>query len=377
MFRLHSLSSMRHLLLGAASAIALLAAAAPAQAASVYVTNSGANTVSQYAVSGGKIFPRSPGKVAAGKRPWGVAVSPTGKYVYVTNINGNNVSQYAVSGGRLFPRHPATVPAGSRPGGIAVSPDGHSVYVANEVGGNIFERGNVSQYTIGPGGKLSPKTPATIPAEHRPGEVVVSPDGDSVYVRNLFESQPPHCSETPGAISQYDVGPSGILSAKSPPCASAPSESSGLAISPDGLDVYFGGYSCGTVCAAARFDVGPGGLLSRTRDFLVGCEGQQVVVNPDGRSAYVTNACDQVRQYDRDPTGLLTAKYPAGVAAGSRPEGLAMSANGYSLYVANSGDDTVSQYTVGALGRLFPRSPAKVAAVNEPVGVAVNPPAIP
>jgi DNA-binding beta-propeller fold protein YncE len=375
---------MRHLLLGAASVVGLLVAAAPAQAASVYVTNINGNNVSQYAVSGGKLFPRSPGKVPAGNGPWGVAVSPNGKNVYVTNINGNDVSQYTVTGGKLFQKIPARVPAGSRPRGIAVSPDGHSVYVANS-GSCGFDSsgGNVSQYTVGSGGKLSPKTPARVLAGCGPEDVVVSPNGESVYVRNFINDNFDFCNDDLGAISQYDVGPGGSLSAKSPPCASAPAQGSGLAISPDGQDVYVAGFFCGgrecRSTSGVRFDVGSGGLLSRSGYIYVGCDGsREVVVSPNGQSAYITNACNRVRQYSRAPSGTLPSKIPAEVAAGSSPSGLAMSANGFSLYVANAGDDTVSQYTVGdPRGKLFPRIPAKVAAGNQPVGVAVNPPAIP
>ena len=62
----------------------------------------------------------------------GVAVSPDGTSVYVTNIGSSDVSQYDVGGGGvLTPKTPATVAAGGVPVGVAVSPDGASVYVAN------------------------------------------------------------------------------------------------------------------------------------------------------------------------------------------------------------------------------------------------------
>ena len=51
---------------------------------------------------------------------------------------------------------PATVAAGATPLGVAVSPDGGSVYVAND------SRDSVSQYDVGAGGALSPKSPATV-----------------------------------------------------------------------------------------------------------------------------------------------------------------------------------------------------------------------
>ena len=48
--------------------------------------------------------------------------------------------------------------AGAGPFGVAVSPDGRSVYVANAIGDTV------SQYDVGAGGALQPKTPATVAA---------------------------------------------------------------------------------------------------------------------------------------------------------------------------------------------------------------------
>lgn len=381
MLRFPLLGQRLDLLLVAATAIALMATPSVAQAASVYVINYGANTVSQYDVGPrGRLSPKTPRTVGAGNRPTGIAVSPNGKNVYVTNVIGNNVSQYTVGpGGKLFPKIPARVPTGLRPQDIAVSPDGHSVYVVNE------RSDNVSQYTVGRRGKLSPKTPATIRAGYGPQDVVVSPDGDSVYVRNIFNDAgaPDPCYDVHiGSISQYDVSPHGSLSAKSPHCASAWGQGSGLAISPDGQDVYMAGFFCGgSTCqsdAGESFDVGHGGVLSHSDFFYVACDGSwEVVVSPDDRSVYVTNACGRVRQYHRSPTGRLLSKFPAGVAAGSSPAGLAITPNGTSLYVANYNGDSISQYNIAARGKLSPKGPAKAPAGNQPLEVATNPPAIP
>ena len=97
--------------------------------------------------------------MAAGVDPFGVAVSPDGGSVYVANAASDSVSQYDVgAGGALAPKSPATVAAGDVPFGVAVSPDGGSVYVANVSGDNV------SQYDVGAGGALSPKSPATVAA---------------------------------------------------------------------------------------------------------------------------------------------------------------------------------------------------------------------
>jgi DNA-binding beta-propeller fold protein YncE len=208
----------------------------------------------------------------------------------------------------------------------------------------------------------------------------VSPNGQSVYVVNR-DSVPWDAADD--GISQYTVGPGGKLSPKSPPGVEAYQAPTGLAVSPDGLNAYVAWiFSGGSSCCdfGGQYDIGPGGRLSQDDFFTIGgCRDgrNEVTVRPDGQSAYITTGCGFVRQYDRAAGGALTPKSPAAVVAGQFPRGLAMSANGTNLYVANFNSDNVSQYTAGAGGKLVPKSPSKVAAGNQPVGVAANPPAIP
>ena len=100
-----------------------------------------------------------------------------------------------------------------------------------------------------------------------------------------------------------------------------------------------------------------------------------VAVNPDGKSAYVTDLLDNaVSQYDIGAGGALAPKTPATVAAGAFPGGIAVSPDGKSVYVSNSNANTVSQYDVGAGGALTPKTPATVAAGTFPQGIAVTAP---
>ena len=99
-----------------------------------------------------------------------------------------------------------------------------------------------------------------------------------------------------------------------------------------------------------------------------------IAASPDG-SVYVTNAFgDDVSQYSRGPGGVLVAKTPATVAAGTDPLGIAVSANAASVYVANDLDNSVSQYEDGPGGLLTAMSPAAVASGTSPEGVAARGP---
>ena len=88
--------------------------------------------------------------------------------VYVTNTSADTVSQYSVDRtGALSVKAPP-VKAGSDPAGVAVSPDGKSVYVANEVDGTV------SQYTADQTGTLSPAATTVKPGGF-PVDVAVTP----------------------------------------------------------------------------------------------------------------------------------------------------------------------------------------------------------
>jgi DNA-binding beta-propeller fold protein YncE len=163
--------------------------------------------VSQYTVgAGGMLTPDSTATVAAGYSPVAVAVSPNSRYVYVTDGSADGargVLQYTVgAGGMLSPHSAATVAAG--PAGVAVSPNGRYVYVANEHSAGGL--GVVSQYTIGAGGMLHPDSPPYVNAGDSAFAVAVSPNGRYVYVTNqaMF-------GKGPGDVSQYTIGAGGML----------------------------------------------------------------------------------------------------------------------------------------------------------------------
>jgi DNA-binding beta-propeller fold protein YncE len=388
---LRTVSGRRCLWLAVVSAAALLLAAAPAQAAPfVYVTNLFDDNVSQYDMgAGGLLAPLSPPTVASGQHPAGLTVSPNGKSLYVTNAGpfegdaaappstGDSVSQYNIrASGGLSPKRPRRVAAGDSPVAVAVRPDNKSAYVVNEFGDSV------SQYHIGsPHGRLFPKRPHTVATGFEPTDVTVSPDGKSVYVTNAGGA---------GTVSQYSVRRGGRLTPKNPSMVDAGDIPVDVTVTPDGTSVYVvdHGVISGTANSASvlQFDVGPGGKLSPKSPPKVaaGTKPISVAVSPNGKSAYVTddgssfgNGRDNVFQYDIGPGGKLSPKSPPRVAPGKYPFGIAVSPNGRSVYVVNLGNSarrgTVSQYRADRHGKLQPLTPSKVAAGQSPEWIAVSP----
>ncbi len=284
-------------------------------------------------------------------------------FAYVTNLDGASISQYELGvGGSLSPLVPPRVATRDFPGGVAVSPDGESAYVTNAKRG--FSYNTVRQYDVGPDGALTPKSPPTVVAGDGPIGVAVSPDGESVYATNQDSDN----------VSQYDVGQGGALQPKSPPTVAAGDGPGGVAVSPDGESVYV--TNLGFDHSVSQYDVGPGGTLTPKSPPTVAAGSQPfgVAVSPDGGSVYVTNLfSNNVSQYDVGQAGALRAKSPATVATGDDPFGVAVSPDGESVYVTNVFSDNVSQYDVGPGGVLRAKSPPTVAAELGPNGVALSP----
>jgi DNA-binding beta-propeller fold protein YncE len=196
---------------------------------SAYVANSpfpGPGSVSQYNIDPvtGRLSPKTPATIAAGREPTAVAVNPDGKSVYVTNGADDTVAEYniAPTSGALSLKTPATVQASTFPVGIGVTPGGKSAYVATAV--DI-----VLQYSIDPAsGQLSPKTPGSVATGvfGPSGAIAVTPDGTSAYVTNAGSN----------SVSQYSIDPaSGALSPKTPPDISAGGAPSGIAVRTAGI----------------------------------------------------------------------------------------------------------------------------------------------
>ncbi|HWM10059.1 MAG TPA: PKD domain-containing protein [Solirubrobacteraceae bacterium] len=365
----------RALRLAATSGGVLAALALPTAATgdeSVYVANTfSQGTVSQFAVGPfGPLVPLSPATVTAGDAPFSIAIGPDGRSAYVSATSGGSASNARVwqfdiaPAGTLAPKTPASVDNGRFPRGIAIAPNGASVYTAEGAG-------TVGQYDVGVGGALTPKTPGSVAAGAAPQSVAVSPDGRSVYVVN----QPPGTPLPAGTVSQYDVDAAGRLTPKSPPTVPTGDGPSGIAVSPDGRSVYVANRDSDTV---SQFDVGPGGGLAPKSPATVATGGAPngVAVSPDGRSVYVANFVQSVSQYVVGPSGALTPMSPASVATGGNgvPVDLVVSPDSRRVYVTiPSGPVNLNQFHAGVGGALYPMSPDAVPATNAARGIAIRP----
>jgi uncharacterized repeat protein (TIGR01451 family) len=100
-----------------------------------------------------------------------------------------------------------------------------------------------------------------------------------------------------------------------------------------------------------------------------------LAVSADGSSLYVgSGATSMLRQFSINPqTGKLKPKAHATVPSGAAPETVADSPNDRNVYAANLADNTISQYTISAKsGELKPLGSA-IPTGGTPTGIAIAP----
>jgi DNA-binding beta-propeller fold protein YncE len=344
-------------------------------------------------------------------RPLGLAVSPDGKSVYVASSDSDAVARFA----RNPTTGAITQPAGTAgcisetgtgpcadghglrfPNSVAVSADGKSVYVASSVSEAVARlnrnptTGAISQ-PAGTAGCISDTGAGPCADGHALGGatgLAVSPDGKSVYVASHFSNAVARLNRdtTTGAISQ-PAGAAGCISENGGPCADGNGvyEPFSVAVSPDGKSVYVASsalFGDGQTGAVVRFirntttgsisqPAGSAGCISERGTDCADGHGlgypQDVTVSPDGKNVYVASFGDAVARLDRNTT-TGSISQPAGTAGcisqtGAGPcagghaldgsRGVAVSADGKSVYIASFNSDAVARLnrntTTGAI----------------------------
>jgi DNA-binding beta-propeller fold protein YncE len=344
---------------------------------------------------------------------YGLVMSPDGKNVYTTawysgavisydrNPTTGALTQKAGAAGCLKngPGN-ATCGAGhfiNSPLGIAINHAGTHVYVA-AAGSNavlIFDRDpNTGVLTQKPDdlgciatGNAQCRAGRAISASY---ELALSPDDQYLYVTSEGgDSVTAMHVEADGTLNQVNDanGKSGCVVDSAAPnpglCATRDGLDGawGLAVSPDGNNVYVGGFFDSTLvvlnrdptngrltaptAAGSCFDR-DAGTASCTQDAELGSV-WDLLVAPDGKHVYFpTDSGQKVVVFDRQAGGLLTrhagatgcisaaAATDCTVGRVSNPTGVALSPDGTDLYVT-SGTGRLTEQSVTADGGLAPR----------------------
>ena len=281
-------------------------------------------------------------KLATGKGPHEVAVSPDGRYAYVSNYGafgvfragepprqepGNTITVLDLKGRAVK----ATFDLGSysRPHGIRVSRDGSRVWVTCEGAQAVLELEAAS-------GKILKAWKTSQQVSHM---VVPAPDEKKLYVANIGS----------GSVSVIDRGSDAVTAV--PTGAGA----EGIDVSPDGREVWVANRAANTIAVidaagdrvAASFESG-GQMPIRVK------------FTPDGKQVWVSNArSNSVSVFDARTRQLLGT-----IEVGAVPVGIQMTPDGRA-FIANTNSNQVTVFDVAARKVLRTFSTG-----NEPDGMA-------
>ena len=300
------------LVLASALAVLLLATPVPsANARDVYVANGSSSVLVIDTQTNQVVGP----PIAVGLGPFGVAVTPDGRWAYVVNIDLGQVKAVDTQTRQVI-GSPITV--GGGPYGIAITPDGARAYVAT--GSSVAVIDTQTNF-VGP--------PIAVGAEAY--GIAITPDGSRAYVANGGSS----------SVSVIDTQTNQVVGA---PIAVG-NKPRPIAITPDGSGAYVANADSDSVSV---IDTQANQVVGAP--IAVGEEPEAIAITPDGSRAYVANGkSDSVSVIDTQAKQVIGAP----IAVGEEPKAIAITPDGRRMYVANhkSGDvsviDTRTSQVVG------------------------------
>lgn len=359
---------------GAALLLLLLASSAAANP-NVYVSSSGpTEDLTAFGFgSQGSLVELADSPYDLGSFPQPVAITPDGAHLYTGDYGDAELSGFSVdpADGSLTPLSgfPISFVPSANQFALAFSPDGEHLYVVGQ-GGNS----GLFAFNVAANGSLSPIAGSPFTTGTTPTGLAVTPDGDDLYVGNLGDD----------TVSGFSIAANGALTelTNSPyPTPGALGTGDGpraLSVTPDGEHLYAANIVSDDV---SGFDVEADGDLAPIlgSPFSTG-DGRGLTISPDGDHLYVPaeSADAIIARSITDGTGVLTpvAGSPFNLPASTGPAALAMTPRGGLLYSANLDSDDVRGFdvaaTTGALSELA-SSPYPVGDAPDHQSIVITP----
>ncbi|TSJ39605.1 T9SS type B sorting domain-containing protein [Mucilaginibacter corticis] len=251
--------------------------ATPTSDGYAYIANSSLNTVSVFNTANGNFVKDIP----VDNQPWAVSVSPDGTRVYVLSINDvyghagiGTVSVIDAAQNKVI----STIPVGRNAGSIVVSPDGKKAYVANKSSNTVSII------------DLTNNTVSDIPITYALS-VAISNDGKTLYVTADGIA-------ATGTLYAINTADKSII--KTIPIGLSPD---GIVVSADGNTVYLTNDYLNTVSAINS-------KTFAATTIPVGQAPYSLAITPDGKSVYVSNFLSKSVSVINTATNLVVQTIP-------------------------------------------------------------------
>jgi YVTN family beta-propeller protein len=327
-----------------------------AEAPQVYVGNSGEAVKTVHAVNSSTNAGTSITTGIVGVEPNGMAVTPDGAKVLVAEgashqVQIVNSAAHTVAATVAVPEVAGTK---SRPDAVAVAPSGLTAYVVDGANKLVYPL-TISSGALGTG--IAVKT------QGDPGAIVVTPNGEKVYVANFSShnvSVISTSSNTVTATVTIGAGETGK------PIA--------LAVTPNSAHVYVADQGNAQIddIATASNTVAKTITVGSMTDANVATGGDPniLAITPDGSKLYVASYTGHGVEDIATSTDTLTSTISLFESTTANPNALAMAPNGCQLYVHDHAHNVVDVITVSS--DAVPAHPA-VGVTGDPTGMSVTP----
>lgn len=271
---------------------------------------------------------------------------------YVTDL-GNSVTIIDTATNQVTGSVGPPVAAGLL--GVAVSPDGSTLYVAD---------GNHSVDIIHSPGNNPTFDNVILDESLNPFSLAVTPDGSTVYVANAGSSTVSVIDTSDNSVTSIDIGcdQNGTNNCSTtPPISVTPVTGAG------NIFIYVG-----TLTGFAVIDTATQSLKENVPNTCGPdpCGPQGISASSDGNTVFISLfEEDQVLGIDISMMNVVEDI----AEVGTSPEGLIVTPDGNSVYVANMNGGSVSTFAVSSCGPLCTVSTISASIVNEPSVVAITP----
>jgi len=288
----------------------VLLAAAPAAAETLVVGNKGDDTVSFVDLTTG----RERARLATGRMPHEVAISPDGRHAAVVAYGGTTIDIFDVR--RAVRLRTIDLAPQARPHGLAWLRDGRLVVTAE---------GSRSLAVIRPDGAVT-----AIPTGAGSHMVAVSADGRRAYVANMRAGSVGVLDLARG-VRLRDIAVGGTAE--------------GIALARDGRELWIGDNDGARVRIVSTSSFRPLGTVA------VGPTPIRIAVAPDGRTAVTSNNGDGTLSLIDVATRQVRRTIDLGGGKGAEQVTILFSRDGRRLFVAETGPDRVAEVDL-ATGRV-------------------------